>query len=110
MIENDLAYAMYDPLPVSPYHSLIISKRHVESYFDLNEKEVLAFNALLQEMREIILAKKRQITGFNIGVDSGKDAGQRIFHGHMHLIPRRVGDTHKTEGGVRNILPEQGRY
>ena len=110
MIENDLAYAMYDALPVSPYHSLIIPKRHTESYFDLNDKEVLACNSLLQQMREIVLGKGKGITDFNIGVNAGKAAGQSVFHSHLHLIPRRVGDAHKSSGGVRNVIPGQGQF
>ena len=110
MIENDLAYAMYDALPVSPYHSLIIPKRHTESYFDLNDDEILACNNLLQQMKEIILAKGRKLTAFNIGVNDGKAAGQSVFHSHLHLIPRRAGDVHKPAGGVRNVIPGQGEY
>jgi len=110
MIENDLAYAMYDALPVSPYHSLIIPKRHTKSFFDLNENEILACNRLLQEMREIVLGKGRKITDFNIGVNEGKSAGQSVFHSHIHLIPRRPGDVFNVDGGVRNVIPTQGEY
>ena len=34
--ENDLAYASYDPYPVSEHHCLIIPKRHIKDYFDLS--------------------------------------------------------------------------
>ena len=42
--ENDLAYASYDSYPVSKLHALIIPKRHIKDYFDLNEDEVIACN------------------------------------------------------------------
>ena len=37
--ENELVYASYDTYPVSEFHCLIIPKRHVKDYFDLNDNE-----------------------------------------------------------------------
>ena len=91
-LENELAYVSYDTYPVSKYHALIIPKRHVENYFELNNKEVLACDALLKELKKILEHKDKTIEGFNIGSNSGKTAGQSINHCHIHLIPRRSGD------------------
>ena len=44
------------------------------------------------------------ITGFNIGMNICKDAGQNIFHCHIHIIPRRQGDTPNPKGGVRGVI------
>ena len=110
MIENELAYAMYDANPISPYHSLIIPRRHTEDYFELDGEEIQACHALLQQMQQLILAKGKGINGFNIGVNNGNSAGQSIFHSHIHLIPRRPADVHHPEGGVRNVIPTQGKY
>ncbi|WP_201767605.1 HNH endonuclease signature motif containing protein [Sediminibacterium sp. C3] len=46
----------------------------------------------------------------NIGINSGSDAGQTIFHTHIHLIPRRKNDVSQPIGGVRNIIPGKGAY
>jgi diadenosine tetraphosphate (Ap4A) HIT family hydrolase len=43
-------------------------------------------------------------------VNSGKDAGQTIFHCHIHLIPRRLGDMADPRGGVRGVIPEKRIY
>ena len=51
-LENELAYASYDTYPVSKYHALIVPKRHVENYFELNNEEVLACDALLKELKK----------------------------------------------------------
>ena len=40
----------------------------------------------------------------------GKDAGQTIFHCHIHIIPRRQGDTPSTKGGVRGVIPLKQKY
>ena len=50
------------------------------------------------------------ITGFNIGMNSGESAGQTIMHSHIHLIPRREGDTPKPRGGVRGVIPDKMDY
>jgi len=39
----------------------------------------------------------QQVTGFNVSIDIGQDAGQTVFHVHVHLIPRRHGDVENRE-------------
>ena len=46
------------------------------------------------------------MTGFNVGINAGKSAGQTIFHVHVHLIPRRDGDVDQPKGGVRGTFPK----
>jgi diadenosine tetraphosphate (Ap4A) HIT family hydrolase len=49
-------------------------------------------------------------TGYNIGINIGATAGQSIQHVHIHLIPRFTGDVPDPFGGVRNVIPDKGRY
>ena len=108
--EDELCYAAKDSFPVTEFHMLIIPKRHVANYFDLNSFEVSAMHAMLVEMRKTIEMKDDSVTGFNIGVNAGKDAGQSIFHVHVHLIPRRKGDVENPRGGVRGVIPYKQKY
>ena len=108
--EDELCYAAKDSFPVTEFHTLIIPKRHVASYFDLNLSEVSAMHEMLVEMKRTIETKDDSVTGFNIGVNSGKDAGQSIFHVHIHLIPRRKGDVENPRGGVRGVIPVKQKY
>ena len=78
--------------PVTPHHTLIIPKRHVADFFDLYQPEINAVHGLLWETQKEIEGLDEAVTGFNVGVNSGEDAGQTIFHCHIHLIPRRKGD------------------
>lgn len=48
--------------------------------------------------------------GYNIGVNVGADAGQSIFHVHVHLIPRYKGDVKNPRGGVRGVIPAKQSY
>jgi diadenosine tetraphosphate (Ap4A) HIT family hydrolase len=60
--------------------------------------------------KEIASSKDNGIKGFNIGINSGKVAGQTIFHCHTHLIPRRENDVENPAGGVRHLIPGKGYY
>ena len=52
----------------------------------------------------------KSISGFNIGVNIGEDAGQTVMHLHVHLIPRRHGDIQDPKGGVRGVIPVKQKY
>lgn len=90
--ENDLAFAIRDKFPVTRLHTLIIPKRHVESYFDLQPSELVSVHQLADQCRHAIAKTDDAVGGFNIGANVGETAGQKIFHVHVHLIPRRRGD------------------
>ncbi len=107
---NDLAFAVYDKFPVTKYHTLIIPKRHVADYFELSAEEAAAVHALLHRRKQRLQQRDATITGFNVGVNVGADAGQTIFHVHVHLIPRRHGDTPMPKGGVRGVIPAKQQY
>jgi len=49
-------------------------------------------------------------TGFNVGVNVGRAAGQTVMHLHVHLIPRVPGDQPDPRGGIRRIFPERADY
>ena len=52
VLENDLAFVLWDNFPVSANHCLVIPKRHVETYFDMNAQEHEASKELLFKMRD----------------------------------------------------------
>ena len=101
--------AIFDGFPVNPGHVLVIPKRHVANYFELTTEEVLAIRDLLQRMKTEVDAKFHP-DGYNIGVNVGADAGQSIFHVHVHLIPRYKGDVKNPRGGVRGVIPAKQSY
>ena len=47
---------------------------------------------------------------FNIGINNGVAAGQTVMWPHVHLIPRRKGDTPNPKGGIRHVIPLKGNY
>lgn len=108
--ENDFFYATRDSYPVTKLHTLVIPKRHFQSYFDMNNDEIKSINIVLNEQRKEIVKLDSSVTAFNIGINDGKDAGQSIYHLHVHLIPRRQGDVENPRGGVRGVIPAKQKY
>jgi ATP adenylyltransferase len=89
---------------------LVIPNRHVASFFELTTEEVADVMKLLSTQQRSIRELDKTVTGFNIGINVGEDAGQTIFHCHIHLIPRRRGDVESPRGGVRGVIPGKASY
>lgn len=108
--ESKFFFVIRDNYPVTKFHTLFISKRHITSFFLLTKDEVLNLFNLLNDQKDKLIKKDRKIKGFNIGINDGKCAGQTIFHLHVHLIPRRKMDVKNPKGGVRGIIPNKQNY
>ena len=109
MRRNEFAYCTRDTYPINPGHSLVIPLRHCADFFDLTAEEM---NACM----ELLVAERNDINedlkpdGYNVGVNVGKAAGQSVFHVHIHLIPRYLGDHPQPQGGVRQVIPDKAGY
>ena len=103
-------YVIRDAFPVTPLHSLIITKRHVVSYFQCSKAELEEIPMILDTQKTELKYLDNKITGYNIGMNIGEDAGQSIFHCHIHIIPRREDDTPYPRGGIRGVIPEKQNY
>mgnify|MGYP003895511991 CR=1 FL=1 len=108
-LSSPLALALDDGYPVSPGHMLIIPRRHVASFFELETAEREAMFALLDQCRATLLSE-RSPDGFNVGLNDGPAAGQTVLHVHLHLIPRYRGDLPDPRGGVRWVMPDKADY
>jgi len=109
VLRNDLAYALYDRYPVNPGHLLILSRRHVPTWFEASPEEKSALLSLVEEGKRM-LDNHRAPDGYNIGINVGAVAGQTVMHLHVHLIPRFRGDVENPRGGVRGVVPARQSY
>ena len=109
VFENNYFFMIYDAFPVSPGHILIISKRLVPNYFELNEEELVQLNHSIIKAKSLIDSTFNPI-GYNIGMNCGPAAGQTVMHFHCHVIPRHKGDMADPRGGVRHAVEGRGYY
>ncbi|MCO6003395.1 HIT domain-containing protein [Actinoallomurus purpureus] len=105
-----LIIVIADTSPVTQGHHLVVPVRHVTDYFEMNQSEVWQSHLALRELCEGLQNDDPTIAGFNIGMNCGQAAGQTIFHAHIHVIPRRFGDTPDPRGGVRGVIPGAMSY
>lgn len=102
VFENELAVAFYDAMPASKGHMLVIPKAHKATYFDLTKEEMSAMFELSQVVKKH-LDELYHPDGYNVGFNVGVAGGQSVFHVHMHVIPRYLGDVENPRGGIRKL-------
>ena len=108
--ECESVVAIQDKYPVTQGHLLVLPRRHTPDLFGMVERERIDANNLLRILKTRIQREDSTVTGFNVGMNCGEDAGQTVMHAHIHLIPRRRGDTAKPRGGVRGVIPDRMGY
>ena len=87
--EDDRVLAFNDINPQAPAHVLVIPKRHIESLNELAPGDDAIVGELVR--RAAAIAKERGISagGFRIVFNTNRDAGQTVFHVHLHLLGGR---------------------
>jgi len=103
-------YVVRDAYPVTEHHTLIISNNHDAKLDSMTSDQLLGLMEIIKFVKKQILEMDTNVTGFNIGINEGLDAGQTVMHFHCHVIPRRPGDTENPLGGVRGVISEKQSY
>ncbi|MEY3457213.1 MAG: hypothetical protein RL215_370, partial [Planctomycetota bacterium] len=86
---NEFAFAVQDRFPVSPGHSLVVTRRLVPTWFDATAAEQSAVMELVADVRRLLDESLRpRPDGYNVGFNAGEAAGQTVPHLHVHVIPR----------------------
>ena len=86
VFENDQTLAFLDIMPVSLGHTLIIPKTKAENIFELENESGSAVFITTKKLAHAIRASLKP-TGLVLTQLNGTDAGQTVFHYHMHIIP-----------------------
>ena len=104
IVHEGLNVVIYkDGYPVTAGHLLFVPKK-VECRRDITRCFEIAYEWGVQGVMDY------KWTAFNIGINNGVEAGQSVMWPHVHLIPRRKGDTPYPKGGVRHVIPLKGNY
>lgn len=89
--EDAEAIAFMDIQPVNAGHVLVVPRKHYETLADVPRQLAMHLFDISMRLADVV----RQVTGckdLNLVVNSGAEAGQDVFHYHVHVIPRRAGD------------------
>ena len=86
VFENESAVVFKDINPKADTHLLVVPKLHVESLNELNDKD------LLGELMMCVKAttEKLGIKSYRTVINTGKEAGQEVFHLHIHILAGRI--------------------
>ena len=99
--ENDQFLAFLDILPVAKGHCLVIPKKEVDYYFDLDAQIMTDINLFA---KEVAIKIKKVVPCIKVGVAV---IGLEVPHAHIHLVPMNsVGDLNFTKERVK-MTPEQ---
>ena len=114
-LKTSLVIGLWDTFPVSRFHALLITRRHVADWFRADREERSALTLAIDEAREVIEQTavregKPRPDGYNVGFNVGPVAGQTVFHLHVHVIPRYDGDAADPRGGIRGVVPGKRLY
>jgi len=102
---NTRDFVVYEDIyPVTDGHTLVVPKQNTIE--DINRCVKFALEMGNQNVQSLA----NDITGYNVGINMGKSAGQTCMYPHVHLIFRRDGDMEDPAGGVRGVIPSKQKY
>jgi len=105
--KDHLVMAFPTNIPITPGHTLICPVRHASKVDELSDQEILAIKAFIVRLKKG-LAKSLGAKGFNVAWNEGHTAGQAVDHLHIHIVPRKPGDTGIHEYEPRKFLYRPG--
>ena len=107
IFEDNLVMVFPTNIPITLGHLLICPKRHIAKIDELSVEELKAIKDLIVRLKNT-LTKIFDSEGFNIALNEGQSAGQSIDHLHIHIVPRKTGDTGIYEYEPRKFLYRPG--
>jgi histidine triad (HIT) family protein len=105
--EDDLVKIFPTNIPITPGHVLVLPKRHLSKIDELNEKELFSIKDWIVKIKNV-LKQTFGAEGFNIAFNEAELAGQSVPHLHIHIVPRKPGDTGICEYDPRKFLYRPG--
>jgi len=89
VLDEPEVLAFRDLHPVAPTHVLVIPKRHIASLAELEPADAGLVGRLFVAARRIAEMEGVSNQGFRTVINAGPDAGQTVFHVHLHLLAGR---------------------
>ena len=87
--EDDAVVAFRDIYPKAPVHQLIVPKRHIDSLLGVSEEDAVVLGRCVLAARRLAEATGYAEKGFRLGVNTGPEGGQVVYHVHFHFTAGR---------------------
>jgi histidine triad (HIT) family protein len=84
--EDELCYAFKDIAPKAPVHDVFVPKEHFASSLEVTEAREKIMGHLVRAASGIAKEKGIDQSGYRLVLNTNADAGQTVFHLHLHLI------------------------
>ncbi|MCS7243542.1 MAG: histidine triad nucleotide-binding protein [Candidatus Calescibacterium sp.] len=88
IFEDEKTIVFKDIYPKAPVHWLIVPKKHIETHMEITEEDQELMGHLHIITQKV--AKKNSINNYKLIMNCGYEAGQRVFHIHLHLLSGKI--------------------
>ncbi|WP_326672631.1 HIT family protein [Streptomyces canus] len=110
VFEDEWVTAFMDLQPVTPGHLLVIPKSHAQGLEDLPEDIGVRVWTVAHRLGRALRLSGLRCEGVNLFLADGEAAFQEVFHVHLHVFPRFMGDPFRIEADwqvrERHLLDE----
>ena len=90
VFSNEHVVAFHDIRPVAPVHVLVVPRKHVVGVHDAAPEDALLLGELMLAGRAVAAQLGLADDGYRLVINSGVNAGQSVFHLHLHVLGGRV--------------------
>lgn len=87
--QDEFVVAFTDISPQAPIHIIVIPRTHVERVQDLDNENMGLMGRIFSAVQRIAVQKNIDKSGYRLVINCDKDAGQEVFHVHVHLLGGR---------------------
>lgn len=87
--KDDSCLAFEDINPQAPTHVLFIPKKHISTVNDITAEDEAAVGHLFVAAAKLAKERNHDSNGYRVVMNTHKDAGQTVFHIHLHLLAGR---------------------
>ncbi|MEW6109185.1 MAG: histidine triad nucleotide-binding protein [Nitrospirota bacterium] len=88
--EDEIALAFEDINPQAPVHVLVIPKKHIPTSLEMKKEDNALMGHLFQIANRIADERKIAGRGFRLVMNTNPEAGQSVYHIHLHLLGGRL--------------------
>lgn len=87
--EDDDVIAFHDLNPQAPLHVLVIPRKHIATINDIQPDDAALIGKLMLAAKQVAADAGYADDGYRVVMNCGADAGQTVFHIHLHLLAGR---------------------